>query len=76
MRARRTQQRGMTVAQMLVSVLILGILLAIAVPLYGSTRKLGEKRACEANLAAIFQAEEAYRVFDRQSDGKGVIHPS
>lgn len=61
----RWRQRGMTLIQMLAAVVILGVLLAVAIPLYGSTKKLSEKRGCEANMAAIFQAEEGYRVRNR-----------
>ncbi len=57
--------RAVTLVEVLVVTLILGIILAIAIPLYESSRRHSHRKACEANLIAIYQAEEAYRVRNR-----------
>jgi len=56
---------GFTIIEAMVVVLILGIALAIALPAYTSSQNMAKRKACEANMAAIFQAEEAYRVRNR-----------
>lgn len=54
-----------TLIEMLVVIIILGIALAIALPLYASSQKDAKLKACKANMVAIHQAEEAYRVRNR-----------
>jgi hypothetical protein len=36
--------------------------MAVAIPLYTQAQKTSNQKACEENLTAIYQAEEAYRV--------------
>jgi Tfp pilus assembly protein PilE len=50
---------------MLVVVAILGVLLAIAIPAYEGSRRSSLLRGCKANLVAIYQAAEAYKVRNR-----------
>lgn len=57
--------RAFTLVETLVVVLIIGTLLAVTVPLYTSSQRDGELRACRANMAALFQAEETHRVRNR-----------
>jgi len=59
------RRRGFTLVQMLVTILIMAVLLAVAIPLYTQTQKTSKQKACEENLTAIYQAEEAYRIKNR-----------
>lgn len=60
------RKRAFTLVEMLVVVVILGIVLAIAIPIYGASQKHSKLQACKANMIAIYQAEEAYRVRNRK----------
>jgi type IV pilus assembly protein PilA len=52
--------------QVIVTVLIISVLLSVAIPLYNTTQQYSKQKACEANMNSIVQAEEAYRVRNRQ----------
>ena len=52
-----TRPRGFTLIEIMVVVLVLGILLAIAVPSFVSARESGRAKACIANLYQINSAK-------------------
>jgi prepilin-type N-terminal cleavage/methylation domain-containing protein len=67
-RSRRSQNfasRGFTLTELLVVSLIMGVVFSIAIPLYQASQDYAKRKTCEANLSAIVQAEEAYRVRNR-----------
>jgi prepilin-type N-terminal cleavage/methylation domain-containing protein len=65
-RAYRRFVLGMTLVELLVVTVLLAIATAIAIPLYESSRRHASLDACRANIVAIYQAEEAYRVRNRR----------
>ena len=53
MRSKMQNEKGFTLVELMVVVVILGILVAIAVPVYNSVTKRAETAAIEANLRTI-----------------------
>ena len=53
-------KKGFTLVELMVVVVILGILVAIAVPIYNSITGDAEQRACHANLRTIDGAKTQF----------------
>ena len=66
---KKTLNRAFTLIEIMIVVLIIGILLAIAVPNFVRSREASRAKACVANLKQIDSAKEQWAMDNRISSG-------
>jgi type IV pilus assembly protein PilE len=57
----RARSRGFTLVELLIAVLVLGVLLAVALPSFNSSLRKGRRADAFASLTAVQQAQERWR---------------
>ncbi|MEG1152188.1 MAG: prepilin-type N-terminal cleavage/methylation domain-containing protein, partial [Oscillospiraceae bacterium] len=55
-------KKGFTLVELMVVVAIIGILTAIAIPVYNSVTSKADQRACDANVRILKSAVENYHI--------------
>ena len=65
------KRSGFTLIEIMIVVLIIGILLAIAVPNFVRARESSRAKACVANLKQIDSAKEQYAMDNKLAAGAG-----
>ena len=64
MRSKMQNEKGFTLVELMVVVVILGILVAIAIPVYNNVQAKAEKGACHANLRTIDGMKVQWQMMD------------
>jgi prepilin-type N-terminal cleavage/methylation domain-containing protein len=62
LKSRRNKKAGFTLIELLVVILILGILIAVAIPLYLNSVRNAADRVTRANMKTIAQSAQSFRV--------------
>ena len=63
------KEEGFTLVELMVVVLIIGILVAVAVPVFNSAKASAQKRSCQSNQRAV---ESAFTTYYADNDGLDV----
>ncbi len=66
------RRKGFTLVEIMIVVLIIGILLAIAIPNFMKARETSRTKSCVSNLRQIDAAKEQWAMDNRASNGAAV----
>src|SRR5690606_26178775 len=70
---KRNNKRGFTLVEIMIVVLIIGILLAIAVPNFIKSRETSRKQTCIGNLKQMDSAKEQWAMETNKATGAAVV---
>lgn len=65
--------RGFTLVEIMIVILIIGVLLAIAIPNFISSRSLARQRTCISSLKQINGAKEQFAMENKLENGAAVV---
>lgn len=68
MRKLMKSKKGFTLVELMIVVVIMGILVAVAIPIYNSVTKGVEKRSCEANVRILEENFNSYAMTGNDGD--------
>ncbi|MDR9757891.1 MAG: prepilin-type N-terminal cleavage/methylation domain-containing protein [Thermoanaerobacterales bacterium] len=69
----KRDSKGFTLVELMVVLLIIGILIAIAIPIYNATQRNAKEKACRANIRTIESAVSQYHAEHKKWPKQGVI---
>lgn len=64
---------GFTLIELMFVIMLIGILLAIAIPAFTQARDKARTKSCMKNLSHIQTAKEQYEIVAKKSDGDTVV---
>ncbi len=69
---RNLQRKGFTATELMIVVMVIGFLLAVAIPAFLAARSAARARSCQANLTYIWEAKQQWAIEMNESSGAQV----